>query len=255
MTGTAKVLVVDDEQVVLDGVSRHLKRDGYEVVTALSAAEALEAIEEDEVSVLVSDLMMPGMDGLELLDRIRETVPGLPVIMITGYATMKTALQALRKGAFDYIAKPFTRAELLGVVARAARQAAISLTDMTAPTIRMAPAGCVEFGNCWVKRLDDGSVRIGIDSNFASTVGEADQIDLPASGDFLEQGSACLKFLSDDGRTHALWTPVSGSVVEVNEKALSAPDLLLSDPYGEGWLIRIEAQNLEEELKGLDVAE
>ena len=142
MSDPVTVLVVDDEQVVLDGVGRHLKRDGYEVRTALSGADALAILETDGADVLISDLMMPGMDGLALLDRISDLDRPPPVIMITGYATMRTALQALRKGAFDYIAKPFTRAELLGVVARASRRAAMVVAS------EGPPDGYRGYGHC-----------------------------------------------------------------------------------------------------------
>ncbi|MEN8150966.1 MAG: response regulator, partial [Planctomycetota bacterium] len=210
MSDPVTVLVVDDEQVVLDGVGRHLKRDGYAVKTALNAADALAILGSDGADVLISDLMMPGMDGLQLLDRISDLETSPPVIMITGYATMRTALQALRKGAFDYIAKPFTRAELLGVVARASRRAAM------AATTGGPPEGYRGYGHCWVEDLGDGTARIGLDSDFAATVGTPEDLELPQTGDFLEQGSACLKLESADGRSHVLWTPVSGTVIEVN---------------------------------------
>ena len=195
MSDPVTVLVVDDEQVVIDGVGRHLTRDGYEVRTALSGADALSILESEGADVLISDLMMPGMDGLALLDRIADLDQPPPVIMITGYATMRTALQALRKGAFDYIAKPFTRAELLGVVARASRRAAMAVVP------EGPPDGYRGYGHCWVKSLGDGTARIGLDRDFAATVGTPEELELPLAGDFLEQGSACLKLESADGRS------------------------------------------------------
>jgi len=248
MSEPVTVLVVDDEQVVLDGVGRHLRRDGYEVRTALNASDALAIVEGEEVDVLISDLMMPGMDGLQLLDRIAGLSIPPPVIMITGYATMRTALQALRKGAFDYIAKPFTRAELLGVVARASRRAAMTGANRAAGG---PPAGYRGFGHCWVEKLGDGTARIGLDADFAGTVGVPEQLELPETGDFLEQGSSCLKLLSADGKTHVLWTPVSGTVVEVNTALTENVARTVDDPYGEGWLLRLESGSLDEELKGL----
>jgi len=248
MSEPVKVLVVDDEQVVLDGVGRHLRRDGYEVRTALNAADALALLTDEGADVLISDLMMPGMDGLQLLDRISKLAAPPPVIMITGYATMRTALQALRKGAFDYIAKPFTRAELLGVVARASRRAAMSAAD-SAPDA--PPTGFRGYGHCWVEKLGDGTARIGLDASFAETVGRPVELELPETGDFLEQGSACLKLLSADGKTHVLWTPVSGTVIEVNRNLADRVALTVEDPYGAGWLVRVESGNLEDELEGL----
>ncbi len=257
MTIGTKVLVVDDEQVVLDSVRKHLKREGYEIQTVLSGDEAIKVLESGWPEVVITDLMMPGMDGLELLERVRDAKPEIPVIMITGFATMRTALQALRQGAFDYIAKPFTRAELQGVVVRAARQAA--QTEMQQPPIPDDEEVASEprhhlGGHCWISVEPDGSARIGLDHNFANTVGEVIELELPSVGDHLEQGSVCLRFLTDDQRSHTLWSPLSGSVLELNEGLQDRPQLATEAPSAEGWLVRIDPANLEEELEGLDLA-
>ena len=73
-------------------------------------------------------------------------------------------------------------------------------------------------------------------------------------GDFLEQGSVCLRFLTADNRSHTLWSPLSGSVVQLNEGLRTNPRLATQDPSGEGWLVRLEPANLEEELKGLNLS-
>lgn len=256
MTMGTKVLVVDDEQVVLDSVRKHLKREGYEIQTVLSGDEAIRVLESGWPEVVITDLMMPGMDGLELLERVRDAKPEIPVIMITGFATMRTALQALRQGAFDYIAKPFTRAELQGVVVRAARQAA--RTEMQQPATPDDEEVASESrhhlgGHCWISVEPDGSARIGLDRNFANTAGEVIELELPSVGDYLEQGSLCLRFLTDDQRSHTLWSPLSGSVLELNEALQNRPQLATEAPSGEGWLVRLDPANLEEELKGLDL--
>lgn len=245
----AKVLVVDDEEVVLDSVERHLRRDGYRIAKVASAAAALAHLATEGADVVITDLMMPEMDGLALLAKIREDGYSMPVVMITGYATMKTALVALRTGAFDYIAKPFTRTELLGTVARAARRAGLPpASDAAGPD---APEGAVPCGPCWVAADPDGSARLGLSREFAATAGEPESLDLPGAGDFLEQGSAALKLLSADGRTHVLWTPVSGNVIEVNPALAADPGLAVRDPAGEGWLLRLDAPNLKAELAAL----
>jgi glycine cleavage system H protein len=178
----------------------------------------------------------------------------MPVIMITGYATMRTALQALRKGAFDYIAKPFTRAELQGVVARAGRQAARSGgAERDAPARDAAGPEAIHHlgGHCWVRVDEDGAARIGLEETFARTVGEIEELELPGKGDYVEQGSVCLRILSTDGKTHTVWAPVSGTVLVLNDGVTARPALSLEDPYGEGWLLRLDPANLEEELRGL----
>jgi len=257
MTAATKVLVVDDEQVVLDSVRKHLRREGYDIQTVLSGDEAVEILESGWPEMVITDLMMPGMDGLELLERVRESKPEIPVVMITGYATMRTALQALREGAFDYIAKPFTRAELQGVVVRAARQAArMREREEEAPEDEKTDVEPRHQlgGHCWINVEPDGSARIGLERSFAETMGEVTEVELPSVGDFIEQGSVCLRFLTADERSHTLWSPLSGSVVELNANLREHPSLATESPSSEGWLVRLDPANLEEELKGLDLA-
>jgi CheY-like chemotaxis protein len=257
MSTGARVLVVDDEQVVLDSVRKHLKNEGYELQTVLSGADALSVLESGWPEIVITDLMMPGMDGLELLERIEGTQQGIPVIMITGYATMRTALQALRKGAFDYIAKPFTRAELQGVVSRAACQISL-VADPEQKTRTRQEAVRPETplqvgGHCWVDVEPSGTARIGLERAFAVTIGEVTSVELPDVGDCLEQGSLCLRFLTADGCSHTLWSPLSGRILELNETLRESPKIAVEDPYGAGWLLRLDPGNLEEELKGLSL--
>lgn len=250
MSGPAQILVVDDEQVVLDSVRKNLKREGYGIFTVLSASDALDHLSAETVDVVITDLMMPGMDGLELMGEMHRRGHRQPVVMITGYATMRTALQALRKGAFDYIAKPFTRAELQGVVARAVRQS--NREGAGEETVEFGAEAYHHLGgHCWVLVQEDGSAKIGLEDTFARTVGEIDEIEMPAPGDYVEQGSVCLRIMTKDGKTHTLWSALSGSILELNADLAENPNLALKQPYGRGWLLRVDPGNLDEELKGL----
>ncbi|MBS1799494.1 MAG: response regulator [Acidobacteria bacterium] len=116
-----RVLVVDDEAPVRGIVAALLEHSGYSSVTAGSADEAIETLSQDHgYSLVLSDIMMPGTDGLTLLDRISADHPGLPVIMCTAVHDVHVATSAFRRGAFDYLLKPFERIQLEGAVARAA---------------------------------------------------------------------------------------------------------------------------------------
>ena len=101
------ILVVDDELVVRDSLYNWFKEDGYRVDTAEDAKMALKKLQENSWDIVLLDIKMPGMDGMELQKRIKEIDPNLIVIMITAYASVDTAVQALKEGAFDYITKPF----------------------------------------------------------------------------------------------------------------------------------------------------
>lgn len=114
-----RVLVIDDEQVIRDGCVRVLGKEGYDVVTAANGGQGLRLMEERPAEAVLLDLMMPGVDGFQVLGSIRKRWPGSYVIIITGFATVEKAVQAMKEGAFDFLAKPFNPDYLRIVVRRA----------------------------------------------------------------------------------------------------------------------------------------
>jgi DNA-binding NtrC family response regulator len=116
---SARLLIVDDEERMAGVVAMALQRAGHECRTCGSGEEALAAVSESGADLVVTDLRMPEMDGIELLRRLRAIEPTLPVILITAHASVPSAVAAMREGAFDYVTKPFDNDELRAVVARA----------------------------------------------------------------------------------------------------------------------------------------
>lgn len=114
----AKVLVIDDEQTMLDACKQVLSRRGYEVLTALSGEEGLRIAKEARPDIAIVDLKMPGIDGMEVLERLSEIDPSMVKIVITGYATIESAVDAMKRGAYDFLPKPFTPDELRLIVRR-----------------------------------------------------------------------------------------------------------------------------------------
>ncbi|MDX2447367.1 MAG: response regulator [Desulfobacterales bacterium] len=119
---TIHILIVDDEQDIRDGSERILTRMKFNVSTAASGQEALEFFQEITPDIVLLDLKMPGMDGMEVLDRIRKINDNTIVIVITGYATVETAIQAMKHGAYDFIPKPFEPDQLRLIVSRASEK-------------------------------------------------------------------------------------------------------------------------------------
>ena len=113
------VLVVDDEQSIREGSQRILSRMGFNVFIAANGAEGLNTIEGNEIGIVLLDLKMPGMDGMEVLRRIKEKNARILVIVITGFATLETAIEAMKRGAYDFVPKPFEPDQLRIVVNRA----------------------------------------------------------------------------------------------------------------------------------------
>jgi two-component system response regulator AtoC len=115
MKKRVKILVVDDEAIVRESLRDWLSDAGYQVLTAENGPKALEIIGRERTGIVISDLVMPGMDGIELMKRVKEIQPNSEVIIITAYGSIPTAIAAMKEGAYDYIEKPFCpeRAELL----------------------------------------------------------------------------------------------------------------------------------------------
>ena len=114
-----RILVVDDEMIVCESCKRILEEEGYEVEAALSGKEAFEKMKANSFDIVITDLKMPGIDGMEVLRTFRKEYPDSIIIMITGFSTVETAVEAMKLGAFDYIPKPFTPDEVSIVVKKA----------------------------------------------------------------------------------------------------------------------------------------
>ena len=125
-----RILVADDDAVIREGLRRILTAEGYEVETVSNGRSALERLEQKRFRLLVTDLKMPGMSGLEVLQAIRNCQPELPVVLITGYAAIDNAVEAMKNGATDYLAKPFANDELVSKVKNAIQSRAVLIDDI-----------------------------------------------------------------------------------------------------------------------------
>ncbi|NOY76645.1 MAG: sigma-54-dependent Fis family transcriptional regulator [Calditrichaeota bacterium] len=120
------MLVVDDEAHIRSSLQKVLEREDYVVSTAATAEEALQLLENEIFHVVLTDQKLPGMNGLKLLHIIKERFPATEVILITGYGTVETAVEAMREGAYDFISKPFKRIMIVKVVAKALEKQLLS---------------------------------------------------------------------------------------------------------------------------------
>lgn len=247
-----RILVVDDEEVVLASVRKALRKDDYEIDTVERADDGLALLEDHAYDVVLTDLMMPEVDGLELLRRIRNRGLEVQTIMITGYPTVKTALKAKKLGAFEYVTKPFTRQELRSVVVRALRHAAEQCGD-EAPAATPNSGGPTYYipDHCWARQQPDGTMKVGMARGFAQSIGEVAEVRLPDANALVEQGRACLLVVAKDGIEHSLHAPMSGRVLEANELLATNPARAGEEPEGEGWLFRLEPHDPDRELQNL----
>ena len=125
MTGE-RVLIVDDSEATLDVLERNMSALGFEVKCAAGAEMALDHLDADSFDLLITDIKMPGMSGMELLLAAKKKYPDLPVMMITGYATVPGAVKAMESGALEYLSKPFTKAEFSEAVRKVMEKASVT---------------------------------------------------------------------------------------------------------------------------------
>ncbi len=114
-----KILILDDEPIVCKRLQSVLEKNGYDVETFFESAKALERFGEKFFDIVITDLKMKGIDGMQFLTMVRKDSPDTEVIVITGFATMETAKESFRKGVFDFLAKPFKLAEIQEVIRKA----------------------------------------------------------------------------------------------------------------------------------------
>ena len=119
MNERANVLIIDDEEAICDSMSQVLHKEGYAVRVTAEGKEALRLYDNEAFEVVFLDLKLPGIRGMDILSRIKEASPETQVIIITGYASIESAVEAMKRGAFDYMAKPFTAEEVRVVTKRA----------------------------------------------------------------------------------------------------------------------------------------
>ncbi len=118
-TEQTSILILDDEPIVSKRLKPSLEKKGYEVEAFTRSADALQRIREREFNIVVTDLKMEGVDGMQFLTEVKEKFPQTEVIVITGFATMATAKESFNKGVFDFLAKPFKLGEIAEVIAKA----------------------------------------------------------------------------------------------------------------------------------------
>jgi DNA-binding NtrC family response regulator len=130
MTENPSILIIDDDEAIRDSCSQALKKDGYKVKAAKDGMEGLRLFKEESFQVVLLDLRLPGADGMEVLSKIKEENPETPVIIITAYASIESAVEAMKRGAFNYLAKPFSPEELRVITRKALKSREVFLENI-----------------------------------------------------------------------------------------------------------------------------
>ena len=256
------ILVIDDEPTVTQAVVKICGAEGMTVSAAGQASEALHALEQSAFRLMLCDIMMPELNGFQFLEELVRRGIHTPVVMMTGYSTVENAIKSLTStGAVDYIPKPFTADELLAVVSRSLR---CGLLLDEAETASLPRSGAMSYVPCpanyyrlgyasWALMEGKGTARVGVSDLFIKATGGIREFELAPIGEELLQGVPCAEAISPDGSKHSIMCPLGGSILEVNENALSDPSLVERDPYFRGWLYRILPLNPASDLQWLSL--
>ncbi len=250
--GVFDILVVDDEPVILDAAKKILVAEGLELAVAQDAETALERVSCNRYRVVLCDLVLPGVRGLELVVSVQHHLPGAPVILITGYATLENAIAGFKGGVFDFIPKPFDDGELLGVARRALDFAGSDRIEMRAPSADDSGVEMFALGqHAWVVPKPDGSARIGMGETFTVLDEKPDEVTLPAVGEAVLQGNQCARWITGGQLVHRLWSPLSGQVVRTNADLFAHPAKNDPEAIYESWVIDMIPSDPEVELSKL----
>jgi len=244
------ILIVEDEPVVIKSVDRILSADGITLDACTDTRTALRKIYEQDYRMVISDLMMPGVSGLQFLQELKEIKPDMQVVIISGYATRDSCIESFTLGAFDFIPKPFDIEELLGTVHRCLYYIDIpgnqGFVYETQPRRDDCMAECFYLlgKHAWVCTDEDTAV-MGLGSTFSGLY-DIRHIEFPPENNMVNQGEFFLRIIDKREYEHRVCAPLSGRIVEHNDRALA--ELQEGSPATAPWLVRMQPVNLAKEL-------
>lgn len=264
----ASILAVDDEEIILSSFRKILVLAGYSIDTVEKGSEALGLIRKNDYDFIFTDLKMPEMDGVELTRAAKHLRPDIDIIVITGYASIETAVETVRYGAMAYMEKPFTEDELLEFLKTAVIKRQDNLEKQMRHKVRLikpgtpeaksryelnVPAGVfISPQHAWAKIELNGMVRIGPDDLIRKIFEKIDQVELPENGKIIKKDETLFSIRFDEYKLE-IPSPLSGKVTSVNSEHTQHPEWLAIKPFELSWMCAIEPSNLTEELPGLKI--
>ena len=267
----ARILAVDDEKVVLDSFRKILVYAGYSVDTVETGKELLGLIRKNDYDFVFTDLKMPEMDGLDVTKAVKHMRPDIDVVMITGHATVETAVDAMKYGAEDHVEKPFTEDELVSFVDKIQTKRSVRLEREQPPEVKLqtangngakngkssrvinVPGGVfISDEHAWASLERSGDVRVGLDEFANRTLGVAGDMELPLEGQVVERGEVLFGLVRGNKKLF-FTSPVSGTVVKVNSELPTNLDLAQVSSFDKGWICRINPSHLTADLVHLHV--
>ena len=264
----ARILAVDDEAIILDSFRKILAVAGYSIDTVEKGREALGLLLKRDYDFVFTDLKMPEMDGLEVTKAVKHLRPDIDVIVITGYASIETAVETMKYGAMDYVQKPFTEDELIAFFNKSLIRRKDRIERQMKPTVRLidsstkesdskhefnVPAGIfVSQNHTWVNIEMNGTARVGIDDFARKIISKIDAVELPKLNKSIKKGEP-LFTITRNSHAISIASPVSGKITLVNTEHGEHPEWIASKPFELSWMCCIEPSNLAQELQALKI--
>ncbi|MHB8838507.1 MAG: glycine cleavage system protein H, partial [Gemmatimonadaceae bacterium] len=264
----ARILCVDDEDVILDSFRKILVLDGYAVDTVQTGQEALGLVQSHHYDFVFTDLKMPAMDGVDVVKAVKHMRPDIDVIVITGFATVETAVECMKFGATDYVQKPFTEDELLAFVKKTLIRRQDRIAKLLKPSVHVShlpevdrvrrsefsiPGGAfISAGHTWATMAPDGSVKVGMDDFAKKLLGPVDSIEFPPIGMTVKVGQP-LFVVRQKKRRVQFTSPLSGRVTKTNTMLAEDTEALEMSPYAKNWVCVIDADRLDVEIPQLKI--
>ncbi|MHB8838510.1 MAG: response regulator [Gemmatimonadaceae bacterium] len=262
----ARILAVDDEAVVLDSMRKILVMAGYSIDTVERGQEALGLVQRRDYDFVFVDLRMPDMDGVEVAKAVKHLRPDVDVLVVTGYASVESAVETMKHGAMDYFQKPFTEDELTAFVDKSLIRRQDRIERLTRRQVHLitpaaaaarsrhminVPAGVfVSAAHCWLSLELNGLVRVGLDDFAQKLLGPIDGLILPTVGQRVEKG-APLFSITRNARQLTFPSPVTGVVATVHTDLSSHLEYLRMRPFELGWMCTVEPAMLPSDLQRL----
>ena len=264
----ARILAVDDEAIILDSFRKILVVAGYSIDTVEKGREALGLIRKYDYDFVFTDLKMPEMDGLEVTKAVKHLRPDIDVIVITGYASIETAVETMKYGAMDYVQKPFTEDELINFFNKCLIKRKDRIERQMKPTVRLitpstkesglqhefnVPAGIfVSPNHTWVNIEMNGTARVGLDDFVRKIIKNIDEVELPKLNKNIQKGELLFS-VRHDSHIINVSSPISGKVTLLNMEHVEHPEWIASKPFELSWMCCIDPSNLAEELPSLKI--
>jgi len=264
----ARILAVDDEETILNSFRKILVLAGYAIDTVERGSEALGLIRKNDYDFIFTDLKMPEMDGVELTKAAKHLRPDIDIIVITGYASIETAVETVKHGAMAYMEKPFTEDELLEFLKTALIKRQDNLAKQMRHKIRLIKPGTRESRSkyelnvpsgvfispqhAWAKIEMNGNVRIGPDDLIRKIFDNIDEVELPQAGQVIARGQPLFSIKYSDFSLD-IPSPLSGKITSVNSEHSEHPEWLSIKPFELSWMCGLEPSNLARELPELKI--